>query len=100
MPKTYLLVEFEVTEPDVFATYATGVPERANIGNHGGHYLVRATHPEMLEGNPRPSRTVIIEFENRDRLLEWYNSPAYQELSVIRRKSSNCTMMVLNGTDS
>lgn len=70
--------------------YRENVP--ATIDPFGGRYAVyRAVYrgeSEVLEGDRDVKRAVILEFESRERALEWYNSPQYAEAKAIRQRSA------------
>jgi len=56
---------------DVNVQDATGYEEYRRAGSpsvsrHGGKYIVRGGKVEVLEGDWRPNRLVVIEFENFD----------------------------------
>jgi len=52
---------------------------------------------EVVEGDPADSRTVIIEFPNRDEFRAWYDSPAYREVLPLRLESVPGNMVVVEG---
>src|SRR5262249_56192635 len=45
------------------------------IERHGGRYLTRAGAHEVLEGDWRPNRVVIVEFPDMAALKAWNGSP-------------------------
>jgi uncharacterized protein (DUF1330 family) len=95
MPKGYVIAELEITDPALFETYR---PMAASaIAAFGGRYLVRGGDPEVLEGSDPTRRSVILEFESRERALEWYNSPQYAPAKQIRQKSAKTKAVILTG---
>ncbi|MGD0106718.1 MAG: DUF1330 domain-containing protein [Rhodopila sp.] len=95
MPKGYLYADIEVTDAAEFEKYRQRVP--ATIAAYGGRYLVRGGDPEIIEGAPNNRRCVILEFESRERLLEWYHSPEYKDVKAIRLRSSLTDAVVMTG---
>jgi uncharacterized protein (DUF1330 family) len=95
MAKGYIYAEVEVTNPEQYEKYR--VPAGASIVAFGGQPVVRRGDPETLEGERRPKLVVIIEFESRERALEWYNSPQYQEAKKLRVGAANTHVLVLSG---
>ena len=86
MAKGYVVVHLEVTDPQKFEEYRKHVP--ATIAQYGGQYLVRGGEMETVEGEPLPSRTVILEFPDVERAKTWYHSPEYQAIIGLRLAAS------------
>ena len=79
----YLYATLEVSDPVAYEEYRLQVP--ALIKHHGGRYLVRGGATEVLEGDVKPMRQVILEFADMAALKAFYNSPAYQRLVLVRQ---------------
>ncbi|MGH8314829.1 MAG: DUF1330 domain-containing protein [Steroidobacterales bacterium] len=92
----YMIVDIQVTDPAVFDEYKRRVP--ASIATHGGRYLTRGAPTEVLEGNWRPRRTIILEFPSMVNLKEWWSSPEYQELGDIRKRSADSNIVIVDGS--
>ena len=61
-------------------------------------YLARGGKQKTLEGEPFiGNRTVIVEFENYERALEWYHSNEYSQLVKLRQAGSYGTLVVVEG---
>ncbi|TMJ65525.1 MAG: DUF1330 domain-containing protein [Alphaproteobacteria bacterium] len=67
------------------------------IERHGGRYLTRAGTHEVLEGDWRPNRVVIIEFPDMAAIRAWYGSPEYQPLIALRQSAASDVMIALEG---
>ena len=91
----YLIVDIQVTDPAVFDEYKRRVP--ASIAAYGGRYLTRGGPTEVLEGSWRPRRTVILEFPSMANLKRWWDSPEYQELCDIRKRSADSNIVTVDG---
>jgi uncharacterized protein (DUF1330 family) len=91
----YLHADIEVTDPVTFEEYRRQVP--AVIAAHGGRYLVRGGGAEILEGDGRPKRQVIVEFPDMAHLRAFYDSAAYQPLKRLRQRSSTATLVAVEG---
>ena len=59
------------------------------LAEHGGRFLTYDDDVLLLEGEREGGRTVLIEFDSEQQLLDWWNSDAYRELAAIRQAS--CT---------
>ncbi len=77
------MTNYSVTDPEGYADYPKLVgPTQAGLATR----LV-AGPGEVLEGRPR-DRTVVLEFESREKLDEWYHSDEYQQILPLRTENS------------
>jgi uncharacterized protein (DUF1330 family) len=84
----YVVVEHIITDPAKFEEYRVKVGPM--IAKHGGRYLTKGGSHKMPEGGHwKPERMVVIEFPDMDSLYAWYNSPEYQPLITLRKKSTS-----------
>lgn len=67
------------------------------FSRYNGEYLAVDNNPEVLEGDWKYSRTVIIKFDSREEFSNWYNSPEYQEILRHRLSSSDCDTILVKG---
>jgi uncharacterized protein (DUF1330 family) len=65
------------------------------IERFGGRYLTKAGSHEVLEGDWKPNRVVIIEFPDIASIKNW--APAYQPLIALRRSAATDVMIMLEG---
>ena len=91
----YLVGDIEVTDPEKYSNYASGVPE--TVAAYGGQYLVRGVSGEVLEGSWNPRRLVVLEFENMERAKAWYDSPEYADLKKLRQSASIGNLIFAGG---
>ena len=54
----YLIADIEVTNPEGFKKYQEAVP--GTIEKHGGKYIARGGEVDIVEGDWRPKRMVIL----------------------------------------
>jgi uncharacterized protein (DUF1330 family) len=95
MRKAYLVGHITITDPQAYAVYSSQVP--LTIEAFGGKYLVRGGETSSLEGAQLGSRTVVIEFPNRETAESWYNSSAYQAIVKHRTDNSTGSIMLIDG---
>jgi len=93
----YIIVEIEVTDPVRYEEYKKQAA--ATVHKYGGKYIVRGGKTEVLEGNWKPKRIVILEFPTMDRAKEWLNCEEYREPRKLRHASSKTNMLVIEGSD-
>jgi uncharacterized protein (DUF1330 family) len=91
----YYIGEHKITNAAVFEAYLRQVVPM--IERHGGRYLTKAGTHEVLEGEWRPNRVVIIEFPDMAAIRAWYGSPEYQPLIALRQSAASDVMIALEG---
>ena len=91
----YLIANLEVTDPVAYEDYRRLAP--AAIAAHGGRYLARGGATTVLEGDFTPHRLVILEFPDMARLMTFYQSPEYQPLVAMRRRSARSSLVAIEG---
>ncbi len=93
----YMIIDVEVTDADTYAEYVQRVP--ATVEKYDGQYLARGGDVEVLAGDWRPERIIVLEFPSSDHLKQWLMSPEYVALAPIRQKSTNTRAIVVQGLD-
>jgi uncharacterized protein (DUF1330 family) len=74
----YVIAEVRIIDPDQAAKYMELAA--SSIARHGGRYLVRGGNPSVPEGQwDEGRRVVVVEFEGRQQLEDWYTSAGYAE---------------------
>ena len=91
----YVIVEVNVTDPQLYGEYAKGVP--ATIAAYGGKYLVRGGSVDPKEGGWTPKRIVVLEFPSMDQAQKWYHSSEYAPLLAMRLKAPNSKLILVQG---
>lgn len=66
------------------------------ITPYGGRFLVHGGTITGLEGE-WPGDIVIVEFPSREAALDWYASPAYQEILPLRTEHSTSIAAIVDG---
>ena len=95
--KAFVIYEADVLDPQQYEEYkAAAAPD---IARAGGRYVVRGGNPEVLEGDPPTTRTVILEFPSRQAALDWYASDSYQAIRPLREFCARATMYVVDGVE-
>ena len=88
----YWIGQHAITDAMAFDEYLRQV-----IPMIGGRYLTRAGTHEVLEGDWRPNRVVVVEFPDMAALKAWYGSPAYQPLIALRRRAATDLLIAVEG---
>ena len=91
----YLVVQINVKDQDEFEKYK--VMSAPAISAYGGKYLVRGGAITILEGDWKPERFVIVEFESAERAMQWWNSKEYEEAKNLRQRIATTLMILVEG---
>jgi uncharacterized protein (DUF1330 family) len=91
----YAIVNVEVLDPAGYQEYrALVVP---TLEKYGGRFLVRGGPHEVVEGDWRPSRLVILEFPSMAAARRWYGSEEYRHPLALRLKSARSEVVFVEG---
>ena len=91
----YIIVEIEITDPVGYEEYKKQASD--TVHKYGGKYIVRGGKAEVLEGDWKPKRIVILEFPSVARAKEWLNCEEYREPRKLRHRTSKSNMLVIEG---
>jgi uncharacterized protein (DUF1330 family) len=91
----YIIVEVEVKDPVRYEDYKKLTP--ASIDAYGGRFIVRGGKAELIEGDQKPQRIVVLEFENSERAKAWWNSPEYSDAKKLRHATAESRMILVKG---
>ena len=84
-----------IPDPDRYEEYIKLTP--AAIDKYGGRFIVRGGDTEILEGEQRFERFVLLEFDSMQQARAWYNSAEYQNARIIRQQASDGFVMIAEG---
>ncbi len=91
----YLVVDIAITNPAQFENYKKLAP--AAIAKFGGRYLIRGGAYEVLEGNWKPQRVTVVEFDSMEIAKAFYASPEYQAAIKVRTGAANMNALLVQG---
>jgi uncharacterized protein (DUF1330 family) len=91
----YLVVDIDVTNPAQFEEYKKLAPPA--IAKFGGRYLIRGGAYEVLEGDWKPQRITVVEFESVARAKAFYDSPEYAKAIATRKGAAKFRMLAVEG---
>lgn len=80
------------------SSYLDVIPDIA--AHYGGVYRTRGGTTEVLEGDWRPKRLVIIEFPSMGDLLAFYNSAEYKPFKELRQRNTRSRILAVEGIAS
>jgi uncharacterized protein (DUF1330 family) len=90
-----IIVDIEVLDPVRYDEYKRLAS--AAIAAYGGRYLVRGGKSEVLDGEWKPRRLVVLEFDSMERAKAWRDSPEYAEAKKVRDECARANMIVVEG---
>ena len=91
----YVIADVKIEDPVQYEDYRKMVP--ATIAAYGGRFIARGGRTEVLEGEWRPNRVVIIEFESVERAKAWWASEEYRAARELRQRTSTGSLIVVEG---
>jgi uncharacterized protein (DUF1330 family) len=94
----YLIVDvMRVRDEDIYGRYKKQVSP--GMVAAGGRYLARGGAIDVLEGDWRPNRLILVRFESAPAARAWWASTEYADLKRARQASTDCNMLIVDGLD-
>ena len=91
----YLIVDVDLHDAKAYDAYKRDVP--ALIARHGGEYLVRGGEFEIIEGDWRPTRLVLLRFPDRKAIRAFMSDPEYKPLVALRHTAATSCLVAVDG---
>ena len=91
----YVIADITVTDAELYPSYTALTP--GTIEKYGGRFVIRGGAHETVEGDWRPGRLVMLEFDDMAAARRWYDSPEYTEARAIRQRAATGSMIILQG---
>ncbi len=91
----YFIFHNRVLDQDKLKEYASKVGE--TLVPFSNEALVFTEHAEVIEGETRLRRTIVLKFDSRDAAIAWYDSPAYQEVLPLRLEATEGYAVLVDG---
>lgn len=92
----YVIVETDISDPERYEAYKAVAAEA--VAAAGGRYVARGGELAVLEGDWRPSRLVILEFDDLAAARRWYESDGYRQARRLRSGAARIQMVAVQGT--
>jgi uncharacterized protein (DUF1330 family) len=89
----FVLVEVNIQDALVYEEYKKLTP--GSVEAYGGKFVIRGNPVQVLEGEWKYDRLVMIEFPTSEIALEWYNSKEYQKAKKIRENAASANFFVI-----
>ena len=91
----YIIVEIEILDPAGYEEYKKLAG--ATVEKYGGKYIVRGGKTEVLEGDWKPKRIVVLQFDSPQRAKDWLNCEEYREPRKMRHRTARTNMILVEG---
>lgn len=91
----YVIIDILIHDPEGYEEYKKIAPP--SIAAYGGKYIARGGPTEVLEGEWKPNRLVILEFASIEKAKLWLNSPEYAAGRRMRHATAKTNMVVVEG---
>jgi uncharacterized protein (DUF1330 family) len=92
VPKAYVLLQFNVNDPDKFGRYRQGAAP--TILANGGKVLVGGSIADVWEGSLPAQLVTVLEFPSREAAETWYASPEYASVKHLRHEAASAGSLV------
>jgi uncharacterized protein (DUF1330 family) len=92
---TYFVFNAAITDPELLAEYRAATA--ATLEGHDVSVLVSTNEAETMEGEPAGPRLVVLRFPDETAFKAWYESPAYQAIIGMRKRSTKGFAVIAEG---
>ena len=92
MPKAFVLLQFNIDDPEIFARYRQSAAP--TVLSNGGRVLVAANHGDVREGSLPAQLVTILEFPSRGAAERWYTSSEYSNFKHLRHEATSTASLV------
>jgi len=91
----YVIVEIDIVDPAGYEEYKKLAG--ATVEKYGGKYIVRGGEAEVLEGDWKPKRIVVLQFDSMQRAKDWLHCEEYREPRKMRHRTAKTNMVLVEG---
>ena len=91
----YVIVEIDIVDPAGYEEYKKLAA--ATVEKYGGKYVVRGGRTEVLEGDWKPKRIVVLQFDSAQHAKDWLNCEEYREPRKMRHRTARTNMILVEG---
>jgi uncharacterized protein (DUF1330 family) len=95
---TYLIGDVTVKDPAAYEQYRKEVGDL--ISRHRGEYVVRGGDIEVVAGDWRPNRLVIVKFPDEQSVRAYLSDPVFHKLGELRGRAIKSHIVMVEGVDS
>ena len=89
------IVNIEISDIEKYVERGNVEQAGSTVTQYGGTYLVRAGNTVVIEGDPKPARVILIEFDSMENFNKWYDSNEYAPWKKVRHRLAKNDMFVV-----
>ncbi|MFA7665472.1 MAG: DUF1330 domain-containing protein [Burkholderiaceae bacterium] len=94
----YVIADVKVSDPERYKGYMALSP--GAVAAAGGQFVVRGGPHQVLEGDWRPNRLVVVQFPSYEKAQAFYDSVLYRQARDARAGATEFfNMVVVQGAD-
>ena len=93
-----IVIDTEAVRPDVLDGFADRIALVTH--EHGGRYLARGGHVDVVEGKIPPQHVVVIEFDDADQARAMVASDVFEEMRQVRDTAAHVTAVIVDGLEN
>ena len=94
----YFMAQIRIVDEDAYQNYLEHCDEV--FARYNGRYLAVDGEPEKLEGAWDYTRSVLIEFPDKEEFDRWYHSDDYQAILKHRLSGAVCDSILVHGKEA
>ena len=91
----YVVLEFDVKDPDRFKEYAGRAP--ATVEQHGGRFLVRPGETVSMKGDAPRGPFAVLAVDSVEAAQAWASSPEYAAIVPMRDEAADVRAFIVEG---
>jgi uncharacterized protein (DUF1330 family) len=89
----HVIIEVKVNDKEMYGEYVKRV--MPIVMRFGGRYVVRGGRITPLFGEWKPERMVVLEFETREQVHKWLDSPEYAAVKHLRENAAYTRAVII-----
>lgn len=89
----FVIVEIDISDPVKYNEYKRLTP--ATVSAFGGKFVLRGNPVTLLEGEWNHERLVMLQFPNKEKATDWYNSEGYQHAKKVREDAAKANFILI-----
>lgn len=94
----YLIGDVTVKDPMAYEQYRNQI--RDPIARHGGEYIVRGGNIEVISGDWRPRRLIILRFPDKKSAQAYLDDPVFHKLTELRQRAIISQIVLVEGVET
>ncbi len=91
----YAIISVEVKDEAAYNSVLDQVP--AIVAAHGGRYLVQGGAAEVIRGDWRPDRLVVLEFDSVEQAKRWQEADDYADVREKLNQATDTQIVIVEG---